>query len=105
MSTTLECFYEYAYVFNEDTKYFCDVENNLNINSSESAIITKATGSQNDSKNNDDVLGFNAHRINIEFFPQGLEKFFKNLIEIYIIYGPIRKIHPRDLKGFSKLEI
>lgn len=54
-------------------------------------------------KTNDDVFGFRADNKTIEYFPRGLEKFFKNLRLIEIYYCPIKEIYQSDLKSLSKL--
>ena len=59
--------------------YYCTARYKLNIFSSESAVITGATGIHKGNKTDDNVLGFAAKEAKIEFFPRGLQKHFKNL--------------------------
>jgi len=83
--------------------YRCEVENNLDITSADSATITSVTGNHSTLRTNDDVVGFDSRHKNIDYFPQGLEKFFGNLKSIVIYYGHIKEIHQSDLKPYPKL--
>jgi len=56
--------------------YHCEVYNNPNITTEESAEIN---GTHENSKSNDDVLGFRAEYKTIHFFPKGLDNFLKIL--------------------------
>ena len=85
--------------------YYCFVDNNPNILTQESAQIREIRGSHGSSKTNDDVLGFYAVSKTIQYFPQGLEKFFKNLKVIFIGSCQLKEIHQADLKPFANLVI
>jgi len=86
-----------------DENYLCDVSNNLNITTEESAVISGFNKTHEDSKSNDDVIGFIAHRTTIQFFPKGLDKIFKNLKVIEIRFCELKEIHQSDLKVFPNL--
>jgi len=83
--------------------YLCDVNNNPNIITEESADISSVNGIQEGSKSNDDVLGFYALSRTIQFFPKGLNKFFKNIKMITISSCQLKEIHQSDLKVFPDL--
>ena len=104
MPVDLECSYEYDNWDAVGIIYYCDVRNELNIISSESAVITGASENHDDSKNNADVYGFYAYEQKTEVFPRGLEKIFKNIKFINIQYGRIKEIHQSDLKPFPQLK-
>ena len=83
--------------------YRCEVENNLDITSPDSAAITSVTGYHSNWRSNDDVVGFDSRHKSMAYFPQRLDKFFGNLKLIAIYHGRIKEIHQSDLKPFSKL--
>jgi len=103
-STQLQC--RFSDSFNYDvvgTIYECDVNNNPRITTEESAEISRISGTHKSSKSNNDVIGFRAYGITIQFFPKGLNKFFKNLKMINIQSCQLKEIHQSDLKVFPKL--
>jgi len=51
--------------------YRCEVNNNPNITTEESAQINGITGIHEISKSNDDITSFDAHGKKIEIFPKG----------------------------------
>ena len=83
--------------------YYCYVDNNPNILTQKSAQIIGISGSHGSSESNDDVLGFYARYKKIHCFPQGLEKYFKNLKVIIIGHCELKEIHQADLKPFPDL--
>ncbi|XP_070491717.1 uncharacterized protein [Chironomus tepperi] len=83
--------------------YRCELENNLDITSPDSAAITSVTGYHYNWKSNDDVVGFDSRHKTMNYFPQGLDKYFGNLKSIVIYYGRIKEIHQSDLKPFPNL--
>ncbi|XP_070491638.1 leucine-rich repeat-containing protein 15-like [Chironomus tepperi] len=87
----------------EKMEKICELENNLNITSPDSAAITSVTGKHNDERTNDDVVGFDSRHKCMNHFPQGLDKYFKMLLSIVIYYGGIKEIHQSDLKPFPYL--
>ncbi|KAL7010819.1 hypothetical protein ACKWTF_013960 [Chironomus riparius] len=87
------------------TVYTCRVKNDLNIDSPGMAITSVSTN-HSSGKTHDDVQGIydqNGGK-NIQFFPRGLDKIFKNIIMIDLNNGRIKEIHQIDLKVFPKLE-
>lgn len=68
-----------------------------------SAFISSALGSHQTNKSNDDVLSFHMERKNVQNFPKGLEKIFKNLIRIGIKFCSLQEVTQDDLKPFPKL--
>jgi len=103
-STNIECNYHnginYVVV---NSLYFCYVDNEPNILTQESAGISSVNGTHENSKNNNDVLGFVASGRTIQFFPKGLEKVFKNIKVIDIEFCELKEIHQSDLKVFPNL--
>jgi len=83
--------------------YRCEVKTNLNIKSPEDAIINAVSGTHMSGKTNDDVLTFDAVSKIIDYFPKGLEKFFKNLKAFRILNGRLKQISQSDLKPFINL--
>ncbi|XP_070498460.1 girdin-like [Chironomus tepperi] len=103
-STTIECKFNFIYVHRVGSSvYRCLVQNDPNITTKESAQITSVVGIHNNSKVNDDVIAFDVEEKTINFFPQGLEVFFKNLKAIHIYRSGLKEIHKNDLKPFPKL--
>lgn len=86
--------------------YTCRLKNNLNIISPETTI-TSINSTHTSGKSHDDVRGIYDQYggKNIQYFPKGLDKFFKNIILIDINKGRIKEIHQDDLKVFPKLEV
>jgi len=85
--------------------YHCTVNNNPKIITEDSAVISGINGTHEISKSNDDVLGFHADHITIQFFPKGLDKIFKNLKAIEITFCELKEIRQSDLKAFPNLVI
>ena len=83
--------------------YQCEVKNNPNIVSQESAYINSIYGAHGISKTNDDVFGFYANQKTIKYFPSNLHKFFKNLKAIHLDPSQLQEIHQSDLKYFPDL--
>jgi Leucine-rich repeat (LRR) protein len=79
------------------------VTKNLTIISSETALIDGVTGTHLSGKTNDDVTALWAWAKGIEYFPKGLEKFFKNLKVIAIYFGRLKQISQADLKPHKNL--
>ncbi|CAG9810344.1 unnamed protein product [Chironomus riparius] len=103
-STDIECDYGFVDTYSIAGQiYDCIVDNNPNILTEESAIISKVSGLHNDSNSNDDVLGIRAFSKTIQVFPKGLEMIFKNLKVIYIENSELKEIHQSDLKVFPDL--
>ncbi|KAL7013012.1 hypothetical protein ACKWTF_015150 [Chironomus riparius] len=103
-STNIDCTYQIYTFFVIGPTYYCKVSSNLNITSPELAAIDSASDNHTASKFNDDVFGFWAENKTINFFPQNLDKIFKNLKLIVIMHGKINEIHQDDLKPFPQLE-
>ena len=103
-SLTVDCDYNDNNFWMIGIKYRCFVRNNLNINNPENALITRTTGSHISGKSNNEEMFFHADNKKMQYFPRGLEKFFPNLIGIYIVNGKLKEIHQSDLKAFDKLK-
>ena len=52
----------------------------------------------------DKIQGFFSNNNKINYFPRGIDEFFKNIIMIYIEFGRLKEIKQADLKPFVKLE-
>jgi len=83
--------------------YKCEVSTNLDIKSPEDAVINAVSGTHLSGKTNDDVLAFHAYNKVIEYFPKGLERFFKNLKAIRMLNGKFKQISQSDIKPFPSL--
>jgi hypothetical protein len=101
---TLQCEYE-----NDDWGYLgslyeCEVSTNTAITEFLTEDV-QATGTHVAGKTNDDVQGFNCDECQMEYFPRGLHKTFKNLRGIYIFRAGLKAIFKEDLGSFDKLEV
>lgn len=103
---TLDCSYEYWKFVAVGSIYHCEIQTDPKIISPETAVIDGAQGPHHGPKTNDDVAGFSINNKNIKiyFFPQGLEKFYKNLKLIFIQHNRIKEVHQSDLKPLKKLQ-
>ncbi|KAL7017378.1 hypothetical protein ACKWTF_010345 [Chironomus riparius] len=92
---------------NEDThtsySYYCDVENQLNVMSTNSANINFVRGDHDFGQSNDNVTCLHVSNKNVQIFPKGIQKIFKNLKRIDIYFGRLKEINQDDLKAFPQL--
>ncbi|CAG9810312.1 unnamed protein product [Chironomus riparius] len=102
-STDIVCDYSVTRFTVIGDVYRCSIKDNPNILTKESAKVNILRGSHWDSKSNDDVLGFVAFGITMQYFPTGLDKYFKNIKAIYIQSCQLKEIHQSDLKQFPNL--
>ncbi|KAL7012093.1 hypothetical protein ACKWTF_014625 [Chironomus riparius] len=102
-STSIECSYKTHNWSIVKNAYFCSINNNLSITTRESATITSISGTHQSGKTNSDVDGFAVYSKTINYFPRGLETFFKNIKIIDISHCNLTEIHQEDLKLFPKL--
>ncbi|CAG9810135.1 unnamed protein product [Chironomus riparius] len=103
---SIECIFGGNYQFHQlNYIYHCETRTIMNIISPDNATITKVTGTALYRRTNDEVLGFVSWKEgkSIQYFPQGIDKFFKNLQMIYVEKGRLKEIHQADLKPFAKL--
>jgi len=84
--------------------YGCTVKNSLIIDSPSKAQINSVTGTHTGGKSDNDVAIFLISSGPIQYFPRGMDKFFKNLIGIGIYSTTIKEIHQDDLKPYTKLQ-
>jgi len=84
--------------------YQCKVVGDLTITLKEQATITSSSKDHYSTKNNDDVLGFVADSKYMKYFPQGLDKVFKNLQLFHIRFTYIQELHQSDMKPFPELK-
>jgi len=107
-SVTFECEFEnieYIEPNLDGNSYVCEVQNSINITSLDDAVVDGISGEHLSGYDNDDVVAFIAFEEGqMHYFPRGLDKFFKNLKEIYILNTGLKEIHQSDLKPFPKLE-
>jgi len=103
-SSSVDCNYNNYDFYAVGSKYRCEVSNNLNISSPESAEIVAVTGAHMSGKSNNDEIYFHAEDKHIEYFPRGLEKFFTKLTGIAIWRSQLKEIRQDDLKPYTKLK-
>ena len=84
-------------------KYRCFVKNNLVIDSPEKVQIDAVSGTHISRKSNDGEIYFHIDGKPIQYFPRGIEKFFRNLKGIAIWGTKIKEIHQEDLKPYKNL--
>lgn len=101
-SSDIDCIYKDTGFSAIGTVYSCDVLNNPNITEMEDTVDS-VSGVHKIRKNYDDVLGIFISFKTINYFPQNLELFFKNLKAIVIWDSKLKFIHQSDLKSFPKL--
>jgi len=104
-SADLDCNYDNLNYPPFGSFYCCKIQNNLNITSRFLSTIGSAKGTHNAGKSNDDVMSITADRKNIQYFPNGMEKFFKNINAITILYCRLKKLTQEDLMLFMELLI
>ena len=83
--------------------YYCDVRNQLNIMSANAANINFVKGDHDFGKSNDNVTCIYVSHKNVQIFPKGIQKIFKNLKRIDIYFGRLKEINQEDLKVFPQL--
>ncbi|KAL7017684.1 hypothetical protein ACKWTF_010483 [Chironomus riparius] len=103
-SVELECAYEKVN-YEESIFYRCENKNTLNLISRKRTLIDKLTGTHEDDMTDDNVVDFYSDTKNIQYFPQGLSKIFKNLKRVIINSNGIRDLSQSDLKDYPKLEV
>jgi len=103
-ASIVDCDYNLQEFYAVGEVYRCEVSNNLNIYSPESAEIVAVNGAHMSGKSNNDEIYFHAADKHIEYFPRGLEKFFTKLTGILIWRSKLREIHQDDLKSYTKLK-
>jgi len=105
----LDCHFENSPFIPLGSFYSCDVENVFNITSSKSAVIDVVRGTHikagNQTQTNNNVAVFHANKKNIEYFPRGLEIYFKNLVVVRIDQCKLGEMHQNDLRPFTKLRL
>jgi len=80
------------------------MNNNPSIATQDTALISSVKGIHEMSKTNDDVIGFRASTKNVQYFPLGLEKHFKNMKLIHLETCPLKQLRQSDLMEYTKLE-
>lgn len=83
--------------------YYCAPRNLYSITSRSNAVVESIAGNHLSEKTNDDVQGFSTGSKITNYFPKGLEKFFKNLKMISITSGHLKEVHQSDLLVFPDL--
>jgi len=83
--------------------YYCEVTNDPNIITQESAQIGSITGEHQVSKSNDNVNAFHVVEKTLNYFPKGLDLYFKRLQAILIWTCKLKQIRQSDLKPFTEL--
>ena len=102
-STSIECRYGTYTSDIVKNPYYCEVNNNPSITTRESATITSISGTHANGKTNSDVDGFYVIFKTFNYFPRGLDTFFKNIKVIDIGDANLKEVHQEDLKQFPKL--
>lgn len=104
-AVNVECKYSSNYDWTIVGKiYYCEVQSDPEITSIALAKITSVSGAHEQGKNNDKVEGFEIAGKTVNYFPHGIEKFFKNLKLVRIASSHLKQISQADLKVFPKLE-
>ena len=104
LSLDIECDYgifdsRYAY----GDKYRCLVKNNIDIDLRGEEEIKTITGTHMSGKSDDSDIHLHISSKAIQYFPRGMEKFYKNLKGIIIWHSQLKEIHQEDLKSYPDL--
>ncbi|CAG9811682.1 unnamed protein product [Chironomus riparius] len=103
LSLDIEC--EYG-IFDSNhaygDKYRCLVKNAIDIDLPDEVQIESITGDHMSGKSDDSDIHFHISK-QIQYFPRGLEKFYKNLKGIIIWHSQLKEIHQDDLKPYPDL--
>lgn len=83
--------------------YRCENSNFLNIISRKRTLIDRHTGTHDDDMNDDNVVFFYSDSKNVQYFPQGLNKIFKNLKRIIVNSNGLKDLVQSDLKAYPNL--
>jgi len=84
--------------------YVCDNQNDLNIISPETAVVTSSNGIHvNNNLTSKHVTAYLADSRHMEYFPRGLVKIYQNLRAFYIQKCDLRMIRQSDIKVFPDL--
>ncbi|XP_070509035.1 putative leucine-rich repeat-containing protein DDB_G0290503 isoform X2 [Chironomus tepperi] len=102
-STIIKCEYKTGAWKILKNNYYCLVIENTIITTQEAATVTSVSGSYNIEESDDDVVGFIVQFKTINYFPRGLETYFKNLKGIQISHSNLKEVHQEDLKPLPKL--
>lgn len=68
------------------------------------SIITAIIGTHIDGKLNQNVQAIRAKNLNIHYLPQGLHKFFPNLLAVSILSSQLKEVRQSDLQPFPHLK-
>ncbi|KAL7014519.1 hypothetical protein ACKWTF_015982 [Chironomus riparius] len=104
LSLDIECEYDifdnrHAY----GDKYRCLVKNDIDIDLPDEVQIESITGDHMSGKSDDNEMHFHISDKNIQYFPRGMQKFYKNLKGIIIWHSQLKEIHQDDLKPYPGL--
>lgn len=83
--------------------YSCVLSSSANITTLQDVLISSITGNHFNDRTNRDVYVFTAFNQKVFYFPQGLDKFFQNIMTIEIVKCGLKEIHGSDIKVFSNL--
>jgi len=102
-SVSFDCEYISGDLGTLGTVYWCNVQNAVIISSPDEAHVDSISGTHLTGKNNDNVDFFYVSQGQVNYFPHGLNKTFKNLRGITIGNAGLKEVHQRDLKDYPKL--
>jgi hypothetical protein len=97
-SVMLDC----QYANDREWGYQCYTYKTFTITSENNREIFEVKGQHLSGKNNDDVKVFHSRGKKVNFIPQSLTKFFKNIDFIAIVSADLREITKNDLKEFGR---
>lgn len=101
-SLTLECFFDLELLFDDlKVSYTCSVKN-LTTNSTFRSV-SKIHGEHVDRNTDDDVFQLYIIHQNMEYFPIGFTKYFKNLVAVHAGMNKMKYLEKDDLKDFDNL--
>lgn len=102
-SINVDCIYytnSWTYL---DNIYWCFVTNDFTIKSRDTSMITSVSGTHSTGKDNDDIRGLSIVSKIVNFFPKGIEIFFKNIQILHIYSSNLQEITQSDISVFPKL--
>lgn len=102
-SINLECSYFINQWGSLGTIYLCPVKDPFEITSRADSTITSVDGLLTNEKGNDDVRGLVIREKKVHYFPQRIDKYFKNLEGFALQDCQLKEVHQSDLAVFPKL--
>ncbi|KAG5668063.1 hypothetical protein PVAND_016019 [Polypedilum vanderplanki] len=101
----IQCYFQMIFHLLASEGYYECMVLNVEIFNQNSILLTNADGRHHERKNNDNVQAFYlSDALELQKFPTGIDKIFKNLSMISITNTKLKEITKEDLKVFPNLK-